>query len=350
MPLLPTVGPRRKSPLPKVLFLAGAVGLTAGGGYLWRKHSLEREEVARVEAERAAVAEAERARLEAERNRPPTPQEAMQQSGLKHMSAQVDGPLERAIVGAAGPAVGPALTQVVTRSLVWWMDVPGDLRRGDKLDVLYEERAGQEPLVHAVRFESAKAGRTFQAYLFKSPSEKYARFYEPTGEELEQRLKDSPIDDYEQITSLLRDGRRHKGVDFKAPDGTPVLAPFDGVIVRRNWNFRVNGNALELRDANGRRSAIFLHLAELPRDIQVNTRVKKGQEIAKSGNSGRSFAPHLHYQLMAGETKVLDPFSEHETYRRSLPAADRAAFDGEVRRLQTLMSGAVAAGGTAAGG
>lgn len=346
MPLLPQLGPRRKSRLPRVLFLAGAVGLTAGGGYYWRKHSLEQAEIARVEAARAAVAEAERARLEAERNRPPTPEEVMQQSGLSHISARIDGPLESAVVAAAGRTVGPALTQVVTRSLVWWLDVPGDLRRGDKLDVVFEERAGQEPLVHAVRYESGKAGRTFQAFLFKSEAEKYPRFYEPSGEELEQRLKHSPIDDYEQVTSLLRDGRRHKGVDFKAPDGTPVRAPFDGVVVRRNWNFRVNGNALELREAGGRRSAIFLHLAELPRDIQVNTQVKRGQEIAKSGNTGRSFAPHLHYQLMLGE-KVLDPFTEHETYRRSLPATERAKFDEEVRRLETLLAGPVAAGGTA---
>jgi murein DD-endopeptidase len=343
MSLLPTLGQQpRKSPLPKVIAVAVVVGVLAGGAYTWRQSSVRKAEQAQQAAVQAAADAAERARLEAEQNRPATPVEQLQKSGLKVLSATINGPLETAIVGAVGPQVGAALTQVVTRSLVWWVDVPGDLRRGDRLEALYEERAGQEPLVHAVRFESQKSGKTFKAFLFKSDAEKYPRFFEPAGEELEQRLQDSPIDDYEQVTSLLRDGRRHKGVDFKAPEGTPVRAPFDGVITRRNWNFRGNGNSLELREASGRRTALFLHLSELPSQIQPNTRVKKGQEIAKSGNTGRSFAPHLHYQLMASETKVLDPFVEHPTYRRKLPEAERSRFDETVQRFETLLGSAVA--------
>ncbi len=84
------------------------------------------------------------------------------------------------------------------------------------------------------------------------------------------RLENSPLDDYEQVTSLLRDGRRHKGVDFKAAVGTPVKAPFTGVVKRKNWNFSSNGNCLELEELGGkRRRALFLHLSELPHEPQA---------------------------------------------------------------------------------
>jgi murein DD-endopeptidase MepM/ murein hydrolase activator NlpD len=160
---------------------------------------------------------------------------------------------------------------------------------------------------------------------------------------LELKLRDAPLDDYEQVTSLIRDGRRHKGVDFKTPVGSKVRATFDGVITRKNWHFRANGNCLEIAERGGtHRRALFLHLSPLPKSLQAGTAVKKGEVIAASGNSGHSFAPHLHYQLMLGETHLLDPFASHPTYRQSLAPTQKAAFEAETHRLDGLMPIAVA--------
>ncbi|HLL54469.1 MAG TPA: M23 family metallopeptidase [Myxococcaceae bacterium] len=271
---------------------------------------------------------------------PPAPVDPLVKAGLKHASVRINGPLEAALVESAGREIGPALAQVVTRALVWWVDVPGDFRKGDALDVLYEERAGQEPLVHAVRFESSKMAKSFRAYRFQPKGDPFARYYQPSGEEMEMRLRPSPLDDYEQVTSLIRDGRRHKGVDFKTPVGTPVKSTLAGVITRKNWNWRSNGNCLEVSEAGGRKKALFLHLAELPKSVKVGDRVVVGQTIAQSGNSGHSFAPHLHYQLMAGEERVLDPFETHGSYRRSVAVEAKSALDVEVKRLDGLMDGA----------
>lgn len=266
-------------------------------------------------------------------------EDALKRAGLKHLHAVIEGPLERAVTAQVGREVGQPLTQVVVRLLVWWVDVPSGLRKGDLLDVLYEERDGQEPVVHAVRFQSGKANQVFRAYRFKPPAAKHARYFTPEGDELEMRLKDGPIDEYEQVTSLLRDGRGHKGVDFKAPVGTPVKAPFDGEITRRTWHFKTNGNSLELRESGGRhRVAMLLHLSPIADDVRPGLRVQKGQVIAQSGNTGHSFAPHLHYQLMSASSQVLDPFANHETVRLSLEPAQRAAFDGEVKRLDGLIA------------
>jgi murein DD-endopeptidase MepM/ murein hydrolase activator NlpD len=141
------------------------------------------------------------------------------------------------------------------------------------------------------------------------------------------------------VTSLVKDGRRHKGVDFRAPVGTPVVAPFDGVIVRRNWKFSANGNCLDLLDPATGRHAIFLHLDVVPKAMAKGRSVKKGEAIAESGNSGHSTAPHLHYQLEDRSGKVLDPFKVHATTRVSIPAADRPAFDAERARLDARLAG-----------
>lgn len=266
-------------------------------------------------------------------------------NGPKAFTASINGPLEAAVVSAVGKEVGTALTQVVNRSLVWWVRVPQDLVKGDTLSVVYETRDGQEPLVHAVRFTSRKHGRTFEAWRYKPAGAQFARYFQSDGSELEEHLVDGPMESYEQITSLLRDGRKHKGVDFKAPVGTPVKAPFDGVVARKNWNFRGNGNSIELEEAGGQgRSALFLHLSELPKSLQVGQRLKRGEVFAKSGNTGRSFAPHLHYQLMKGD-KVLDPFDSHRTARGALGAADKAAFEAKKRELEASLPATEFAGG-----
>jgi murein DD-endopeptidase MepM/ murein hydrolase activator NlpD len=272
----------------------------------------------------------------------PTADEILKRSGVRFISVTIDGPLERSLVASAGRDLGQSLAQVVTRTLVWWLSVPADLRKGDKLDVLFEERNTEEPIVHALRLTSAKAAKIFRAYRFKPQGAVFARFYQPEGEEVELRLKDAPLEDYEQVTSHVKDGRHHKGVDFKTPVGSKVRATFDGAITRKNWNFRGNGNCLEFTESGGQyRKALFLHLSELPKSLQVGNHFAKGQVIAASGNSGHSFAPHLHYQLMDGE-RILDPFTSQETYRRSIKAEDKPSLDAEVGRLDKLMAVALA--------
>ena len=340
MPVLGQPARRKSSGLGWVLFLVLAAG---AGGYLWHRRPRPAPPVAQVPVVAPApvlgvpgstavpgVAQAPVA--------PPVP------TGPRFLSVRIDGPLEAALVSGAGNETGPALTQVVKRVLVWWIAVPADLRKGDVLEVDYEPQPGQEPLVNGVRLQSAKAGRTFEAYRFKPAGAQFARFYGPDGDDLELRLEPSPLDSWEQITSLLKDGRKHKGVDFKTPVGTPVKATFDGTITRKNWFFRGNGNSLEVSQAAAPHlKAIFLHLSELPRTLTVGTRVKQGEVIAHSGNSGHSFAPHLHYQLMSASDRVLDPFDVHPTRKVSLAAADRPALTEQVAKWRSMMTVPVAA-------
>jgi len=269
--------------------------------------------------------------------------------GPRRISALVSGPLEESIAAALGQGEQPLaaeLTQVVNRLLVWSLQVSKDARRGDRIEILFSPAPpggtgptrSQEPVVEALRYTSQKFGRTFTAYRWQAPGGKVPHYWNAEGTGVEERLVDGPIRDYEQVTSLVRDGRRHKGVDFRTPVGTPVYATFDGVVERRNWHFSANGNCLDLLDPATGRHAIFLHLDVVSKAMQKGRRVKKGEEIAASGNSGHSTAPHLHYQLEDASGKVLDPFKVHRTTRDAIPAADRPAFDAERARLDARLS------------
>lgn len=340
MPVLGQPGRRKSGGVGWLLVLVVAAG---AGGYLWHRRHRAPPPVSTVPVVAPApVLSAPGSTVVPGLSAAPVPPPV--QTGPRHLSVHIDGALETALVGGAGTETGPALAQVVKRVLVWWVAVPGDLRRGDLLEVLYQPQPGQEPLVYAVRLQSAKAGRTFEAYRFKPASGQFARFYGPDGEDLESRLDPSPLDAWEQVTSLLKDGRRHRGVDFKTPVGTPVKATFDGSITRKNWFFRGNGNSLEVTEASApHRKALFLHLSELPRTLTVGTRVKQGEVIAHSGNSGHSFAPHLHYQLMSASDQVLDPFEVQPTRRVSLSPDERPALTEQVSRWRSLMTTPVAA-------
>ena len=168
MPEMPTLGaPPKQSPVVPVAITAVVVGLLSGGLF-WLRNRPDEATPAPAPAPAAEAAPAAVAPQVAEAPAPqpgaapapvaaaaPVPAAApaaAEKAGLKAFQVKITGPLESAIVASEGKAVGTPLTQVVNRSLVWWVRVPQDLVKGDTLAVVYETREGQEPLVHAVRF------------------------------------------------------------------------------------------------------------------------------------------------------------------------------------------------------
>jgi murein DD-endopeptidase MepM/ murein hydrolase activator NlpD len=272
------------------------------------------------------------------KTRSSTTAQSTSKGGPQYVTVTVDTSLEKALADKLGRDLGTPLSQVANRVLVWWIDVQKDLRRGDKVELVYEPKDNEDPQLDAVWFTSGKLGKTVAAVGYRTSSAAYPRFYADDGTEVELRLEDSPIEQYEQITSRLNDGRRHKGVDFKTPVGTEVRSPFDGVVVRKNWGRR-NGNCIELEDSQSGRHAKFLHLDSIEGPVASGARVKKGQLIAHSGNTGRSMAPHLHYQLEVGGRPV-DPFRIHKTWRAKLPPEEAEKAKAMLVRYSELRTGA----------
>jgi murein DD-endopeptidase MepM/ murein hydrolase activator NlpD len=105
---------------------------------------------------------------------------------------------------------------------------------------------------------------------------------------------------------ILRVHRMHNGVDFSVPIGTAVYATGDG-IVEHVGHHRGFGLMVRIRHPKAERITVYAHLSRTPDDIVPGTRVKRGQVIAFSGNSGLSTAPHLHYEVHELNGEPLNP-------------------------------------------
>ncbi len=249
---------------------------------------------------------------------------------------------------------GPFAAQL-GRLLAWSLDVSRDLREGDHLDVVYErlDSQGQFKILR-LNYESGYLGKTLEANFYKATGMMYGSYFDREGKEIPQRIvgKQSPIAGYIEITSLpgdFRKGRRgHHGTDFKAEVGTPIRATFDGRVLRINWNVRANGYCVELdHPAQGIKTR-YLHLSRVL--VKRGQYVKQGEAIAQSGNTGRSFAPHLHYEVLSrGKKKTIyNPFDfkYHKTYRRKISNQETDDYLMIIRRYDTILQANEAAGKT----
>jgi len=228
---------------------------------------------------------------------------------------------------------GDALTSVFTRLFVWDIDMRRDLQPGDTVAVVWRRGPDGLPEIAAAAMTSSKLGRTVSAYRWQAPGDPFPSYWYLDGSEVPLHLKDGPITGYEQITSLLKDRPSHKGMDFKTPVGTEVRAPRAGTVTRSNWNWKANGNCIEIRYDDGV-LAKFLHLNE--NRVKRGDKVQAGQVIALSGNTGHSTAPHLHYQLDRGP-KTIDPLDYHGTVRRSLDAQQTQALQHDMVGFEAIL-------------
>ncbi|MFP2934140.1 M23 family metallopeptidase, partial [Pyxidicoccus sp. 3LG] len=114
----------------------------------------------------------------------------------------------------------------------------------------------------------------------------------------------------ERIHPVLGTRKMHTGVDLGVPTGTAVVAVAEGV-VRRASEDAVNGRVLVLDHGRGVTTA-YCHNSELV--VAVGQRVERGQLVARSGNTGRSTGPHLHYQLELA-ARPMDPLKFRSALR-----------------------------------
>ncbi len=261
------------------------------------------------------------------------PSKAPQLPGnLIHVSTEVTHSFARTFQKAVAEEHADVVSAVYARLFFWDLDVRRDLQAGDEVKAVYGWD-GTLADIPAASYRSGKLGQTLQAYRYQASGDRFPSYWNAQGQEVGLRLKDSPIAEYEQVTALLKDRPSHRGMDFKTPVGTPIVSPRNGTVTRTNWNTKYNGGCVEVRYSDGV-VAKFLHLDST--EVKAGQSVSKGTLLGLAGNTGRSTAPHLHYEMEKGG-KVLDPVDYHGTFRRSLPQADMAAFQAEVQRYQAML-------------
>jgi murein DD-endopeptidase MepM/ murein hydrolase activator NlpD len=228
------------------------------------------------------------------------------------------------------------LAAYISRLLTWNININKEMRKGDLVRVIYEELDNQDKFhVLKLSYQSAFHGKTFSFSFYHIPGKKYGGYFDNKGREVSPRIvdKEAPIKDYIEITSLPGDYRKgrfsgHRGTDFKAHVGTPIYSSFEGKVIRRNWNTRVNGYCLEIDHPRKGVITRYLHLSRAL--VKRGEYVKQGQKVGESGNTGRSYAPHLHYEVQqrSGKKKFIHPFKSktHQFVKQEVPPARKDEF------------------------
>ena len=264
--------------------------------------------------------------------KPEAPASAMPVEAVR---LKIQGSAAATFARELGREDGDKISAAWARLFVWDVDLRRGIHAGDEVAALWTWDENELPIALAASLRSKGSATTLQAYRFQAPGDAFASYWTAEGVEVPRRLVGGPIEGYEQITSLLKDRPTHGGIDFKAPVGTPVTSPRDGVVARINWNWKANGNCVEVQLTDGT-VAKFLHLSK--NLVKEGDTVKQGQTIAESGNTGHSTAPHLHYQLEQGG-KVIDPIDYHGVERRKLQGEGLSGLQAAVAEFERKLAG-----------
>ncbi len=254
------------------------------------------------------------------------------------VQAKIRGSIEATLTREVG-SDGPALAAQVARLIRWRGDVIHDVHPRDELSVLWETDEAGEPLLVALSFRGAEI--ELEAHRFSDASS-VQRYYDQDGLLVEPMLEDHPVPAYDQITEDVQSGRgrrTHHGIDLKADEGTPIYLPYDATVYRVNWLTHVNGNCVEVKYRKTGIIARFLHLQSVAKEIVPGHTLKAGTEIGTVGNTGRSSAPHLHYELRTSSGVVLRPVEVHGTRQSMVEPEHGASFRATVERNRRALEG-----------
>jgi len=226
----------------------------------------------------------------------------------------------------------PVLLQMI-RAYSFDVDFQRDIHPGDTFEVLFERQVDLEgrpvregPVLYA---NLQTRGRSLKIYRYTALDGE-TDFFNEKGQSVRKALMLTPIDGA-RISSgfgmrrhpILGFSRMHKGLDFAAPTGTPIMAAGDGVVVEagRKGNF---GITVVLRHPNEYRT-LYAHMSRIARGITPGVRVKQGQVIGYVGSTGMSTGPHLHYEVLY-RGKHVNPASVVSPPGRTLAGKDLEQF------------------------
>lgn len=239
---------------------------------------------------------------------------------------------------AAGERAGlsPTVMAQMIQLFSYDVDFQRDIQKGDHFEVLVDRRVlpdGTKVGDGEIDFAALTlSGQRYVLYRFEDASG-FADYYNDKGQSVRKALLKTPVDGA-RITSgfgmrnhpVLGYSKMHKGIDFAAPIGTPVYAAGDGVVEKAGpWSSY--GNYMRIRHTSTYSTA-FGHLSGYAKGIAPGVRVRQGQVVAYSGNTGRTTGPHLHYEVLMGNEQV-------NPLKIKMPSG-RALAGGELRQFQNL--------------
>ncbi|KZN52057.1 peptidoglycan DD-metalloendopeptidase family protein [Pseudoalteromonas luteoviolacea] len=206
----------------------------------------------------------------------------------------------------AGISAGLTQRQIMNFANIfgWDVDFANDIRKGDSFTLVYES--------HYVDGEEIGNGKIIAAE-FMNQGDRYTairhtngEFYTPEGRSMKKAFLRAPVN-FKYISSnfnprrlhpVTKQVRPHRGIDYAAKVGTPVVAAGNGRVTKAGFN-RLNGNYVFIEHGS-QYTTKYLHLHKL--HVKSGQKVKQGQKIGTVGATGRVTGPHLHYEFLVDGT------------------------------------------------
>jgi murein DD-endopeptidase MepM/ murein hydrolase activator NlpD len=191
------------------------------------------------------------------------------------------------------------------------VDFQRDIRKKDKFQIMYEiflNEKNQTVETGQILFANLKlSGQDNSLYYFDEKGNE--GHFDKNGKSVKKALMKTPINGARLSSPFgMRkhpiDGfnKMHKGTDFAAPMGTPIMASGDGVVKKAGW-CGGGGNCVKIKH-NSTYQTVYAHMSKFARGIKSGVRVKQGQTIGYVGSTGKSTGPHLHYEVIVNGKKV----------------------------------------------
>jgi len=224
------------------------------------------------------------------------------------------------------------------------VDFQRDVRKGDNFQIMYEIFEDDEGKI----FETGNVIfanlilRNQKNTLYYFDKKNSRGHYDKSGKSVKKALMKTPINGARLSSSFgMRkhpiDGynKMHRGTDFAAPRGTPIMASGDGIIIRAKW-CGGGGNCIKIKH-NSTYSTVYAHMSKFAAGMKKGVRVKQGQIIGYVGSTGKSTGPHLHYEVIKNGKKI-----NSQTLKlpsgKILTGKDRELFEINRIKLDVLKS------------
>ena len=209
-------------------------------------------------------------------------------------------------VASQRAGLSDALTMRLAQIFQWDIDFVLDIRPGDAFYVVFEELyfngefIGDGEILAAEFVNQGDAYRAIQ-YQRKAGGRDY---FAPSGESMRKAFLRAPVE-FSRISSnfnlrrlhpMFKRVQPHRGIDYAAPRGTPILAAGDGTVQTASRS-KANGNYVVIR--HGEQFVTkYLHLSKFGRHVRSGRKVEQGQIVGYVGATGYATAPHLHYEFL----------------------------------------------------
>ncbi len=191
------------------------------------------------------------------------------------------------------------------------VDFQRDIRQEDWFEIFYEKFVDDNnkvrdtgKIIYASMYVN---GEEINLYNFKFNNEE--DFYDIKGKSITKSLMKTPINGARLSSSfgmrkhpILGYNKMHRGTDFAAPSGTPIMASGSGTVTRARW-CGGGGNCVKIKH-NSTYETIYAHMKSFAKGIKEGRKVKQGQIIGYVGSTGLSTGPHLHYEVLINGKKV----------------------------------------------